>query len=181
MHNSAIRLHPQAQGLLFSQILLFSKIFNDVLGQLETDYVSIALLTTNSELLLFSSSPGYEWSLIENQQWQYKKRFQSNFFFQDQYQVWDGHEHLMEYAFSLSVPSSFEDYRVVYTFATHAQDKDNHVMLLNNIARLTRMGQFCLKAILNELPFLTRKSEKHPKPQLQLVVNNLQSHQEDNP
>lgn len=176
-----ITLHPEAKNLLFNQFALLSKIFMNVLGQLETDYLCITLLTDKNELLLFSSSSGDEWSLIEEDRWQHKKRFQTEFLFQKQIEIWDHIEHSTEYGLSLSIPSTFENYHVAYTFATKSRDQNVHAHILNNIARLTRIGQFCLKAILDALPFLTKKpAVKHPKPQLRLVVNNMKkTHQKD--
>lgn len=155
-HELKITLHPEAQSLLFNQFALLSKIFNHVLGQLETDYVCIALLTEKNELLLFSSSPGDEWCLIDTDEWQAKKRFQSEFFSQEQVQTWSAAEHNRKYGLSLSISSLFDEYRVVYSFATKSRDKETHRFIESNIASLIRMGQFCLKAILEALPFLTK-------------------------
>ena len=175
-----ITLHPEAKNLLFNQFALLSKIFTDVLGQLETDYLCITLLTDKNELLLFSSSSGDEWALIEEGRWQHKKRFQTAFLFQEQIQIWDHKEHSPEYGLSLSIPSIFESHRIVYTFATKSRDQSVHAYILNNIARLTRIGQFCLKAILDRLPLFGREP-KSPKPQLRLVVDNTKNnHQKDN-
>lgn len=66
MNTSEITLHPQASDLLFKHYRVIARIFRNVLGQIEIDYMAIALLTPKDELLFFSSKPGIEWRMIEH-------------------------------------------------------------------------------------------------------------------
>ncbi len=64
-----ITLHPQAKELLFTHFRTLIKIFNDVLGHLEVDYMAIALLTARNELMFLSSTRAIESNLIEQNLW----------------------------------------------------------------------------------------------------------------
>ena len=171
MNTSEITLHPQASDLLFKHYRVIARIFRNVLGQIEIDYMAIALLTLKNELLFFSSRPGIEWGMIEHNLWLSDARFQYDFFKQEQVQSW---EHCPpEFCVALSIPSVVDEFRVVYTFASTSNDEATQTKIHNNIAMLIRMGRFCLKNILHELPFLSPKTASiQQKPQLKLIINN---------
>ena|SRR3990167_3338952 len=176
MNDSTITLHPQAGDLLFKHYRTISRIFRDVLGQLEIDYMAIALLTPNNELLFFSSSPGIEWNMIEHNLWLSDARFQHDFFMQEQAQSWCKHKPSV-FRVGLSIPSVVDEFRVVYTFASKSNDTATQTKIRNNIAMLIRMGRFCLKNILYELPAFSQKSSPiQQKPQLKLIINNKVSY-----
>lgn len=171
MKTSLITLHPQARDLLFKYYSVIAKIFRDVLGLLEIDYMAIALLTPKDELLFFSSKPGIEWEMIEHDLWLSDARFQYEFFQQEQVQVWD--QRPSDYCIGLSISSIFDEYRVIYTFASKFNDEATRTKIHNNIAMLIRMGRFCLKNILDEIPFFGKKSNLvQQNAQLKLVINN---------
>ena len=171
MNTSEITLHPQASDLLFKHYRVIARIFRNVLGQIEIDYMAIALLTPKDELLFFSSKPGIEWRMIEHNLWLSDARFQYDFFKQEQAQVWD--QRPADFCIGLSIPSIYDEYRVIYIFASKSNDEATQTKIHNNIAMLIRMGRFCLKNILHELPFLSPKTNSiQQKPQLKLIINN---------
>lgn len=48
-----IKLHPSAKDFLFENFAILRRIFSDVLGQLEIDYISIALINKENELFFY--------------------------------------------------------------------------------------------------------------------------------
>lgn len=171
MNNSKITLHPQASDLLFKHYRSMARIFRDVLGQLEIDYMAIAILTPKDELLFFSSRPGIEWNLIEHNLWLSDVRFQYDSFKQEQIQLWEHRP--PDFCIGFSIPSVVDEFRVIYTVASKSNNEAIQKMIFNNIAMLMRMGRFCLKNILQELPFISRQSNTtQQKPQLKLIINN---------
>lgn len=165
MDSSTITLHSQARDLLFKHYQVIARIFRDVIGQFEVDYISIALLTPKVELLFFSSRPSVDWNIIEHNSWVSDFRFQYDFFHSEQ-----SHRLNMDnYHIGVAIPAPFDNYKVVYTFASKIQNKSMQLKLLNSSDSLIKIGKFCLKSILYELPLSSFYSNK---PKLKLVINN---------
>ncbi len=169
MDSSTITLHSQARDLLFKHYQVISRIFRDVIGQFEIDYISIALLTPNTELLFFSSRPSVDWNIIERDQWLSDSRFKYDFIHNGQPEVWNDNLRPAEFYVGLSVPSTLNDLHVVYTFASKSKKHSTQLKIMNSPELLRKMGKFCLINILNELPLLNLLQNK---PELTLVINN---------
>lgn len=170
MENSTITVHPLAESILFSHYRDIRKVFYDVLGQLEIDYLCIALLTIKNELLFFSSSPSIEQNMLKHHACLFDSRFQYDFFKQEQVQFWSSKTKLTEFGIGLSVPSVFNEYRVIYSFASKSIDQKVHNHFANNIAMFVQIGKFCLKKIMAEIPSLNDPTQL--KPVLKLIINN---------
>lgn len=184
--NSTITLHPQAYDLMFQNYRVLNRIFRDVLGQLEINYISIALLSSQNELLFLSSKPSIEHNLIENQLWQFDRCFRMEFFIQNMSQSWEAlycdeyRETLRHYkqkipklCMGIAMSSLFEEYRVVYSFATQSGDEQIQNNLMEHANVLQKLGQFCLQRIVQSIQLPNRPnflSER--KPVLTLVINN---------
>lgn len=183
---SAITLHPQAKTFLFEHYFTLKRVFSDVIGLLEIDYLSIALITRKNELLFFSSSPGIESNLIEHNLWQLDKSYQEEFIQSAQAQWWevlypkDKQNNLRHYkqeaegfSIGLAIPAQFEQFRVVYSLAWKSRDETIKNKLQNEIDNLVSMGKFCLMKILKKIP-LPSKQRCHVaiKPILKLVISN---------
>ncbi|MDP3559285.1 MAG: flagellar biosynthesis protein FlgJ [Legionellaceae bacterium] len=187
--NSEFKLHPKAQDLLFQYYRTLSRIFNDVLGHLEIDYISITLLNDQNELLFLSSRPSIECNLIEHHLWSFDRSLHADFFQKNTAQLWETlypekwrtqlrhyKQEIPGYSMGVSIPSSFEEYRVVYSFAL----KSNNAIIKNNIMHkieiLLRMGRFCLQNIIKKIPLPDRTTENTSiltgkKPSLTLITN----------
>lgn len=184
--DSIVTLHPQAHDFLFRDYRILRRIFEDVLGQLEMNYISINLLTVKNEVLFLSSKPSLEHNLIENQLWQYDLSLQKEFFLQHRAQLWtslyhDDYRKELQYykqdvpklKMGIAMPSFFENNRVVYSFGTQSNDTTIKSYIFNQTETLQKLGQFCLQRIVKaiQLPVgLNLLSEK--KPVLKLIVNN---------
>ena len=160
-----ITLHPQAEEFLFQHYRTVNRIFHDVIGHLEIDYMGIALLTQADELLFFSSKKSLEFNLIQNNIWQFDASYHPDFIKQGEAQLWEElyHEDWREtlyqqkqktsgFSMGISVPSKFEEYRVVYSFALKSTDAAIKNKILNRIEQLTCMGRYCLQKIMKEIP-----------------------------
>ena len=185
-----IRLHPEAQPILFQHYQVFRQVFHDVLGHFEIDHISIALINAQNELFFLSSKKSIELNLIKNNLWQTDPIFQTYFFEANQINLWTdiyskiSHKKLFHFKLNkpgfsqgISIPASFENYRVVYSFAITSKNKKTQNNLLAEQEKLNYLGRYCLKNILKnfDLPkqsFLASKK----KPFLKLVINNEVSH-----
>lgn len=181
---SKIDLHPQASAFLFQHYRTFLKIFSDVIGLLEIDYIAIALLNPQDKLLFLSSKPSIECNLIEHNLWQFDSSFQKDFFMQDQVHLWEdlyyeaGHKPILYYkqllpkfSMGISVSSSFEEYRVVYSFALTSTNEITKKNAINKIDALLRMGLFCLQNIAKKIVLPDRQGVITKKPSLKLIIN----------
>jgi hypothetical protein len=182
-----ICLHPQAQDLLFEYYRALRLIFNDVLGHLELDYLSFALINPEQELLFLSSQPSIEQNLIEQNLWlqdpclnHLTSAADCNLIWNEIYQK-PGLELLkhfklikprLEFVFSRRV--MIQDYGITYSFGVKSYDPMVQFNLIQNVDTLLSMGKFCLQNILKEIhlelpPALLKKSNQH----LNLVINNF--------
>jgi hypothetical protein len=183
---SNITLHPEAGEFLFLHYRSMVRIFTEVLGLFELDYIAIALLTPEDKLLFLSSRPSIECNLIENDLWQFDASIQKNFFLQDKLQLWETlyddallkplrhyKQVVPKLSMGISIPGTFEEYRVVYSFALKSTDKAIQQNAINNIEALVRLGHYCLQNITKKIPLPDRKiSYSRKKPSLTLIINN---------
>ena len=183
---TTITLHPEVMDVLFKHYQSLRRLFYDVLGHLEIDYMSVALLNPKNELLFLSSRPSIERNLIDNKLWAFDASLHNDFFLQGKARVWDElyqdewRKPLWEYkqkshgySMGISIPSTFEEYRVVYSFALKSTEERIKNKVINKIETLTSMGRFCLKNIMQHIELPGRHIKK---PSLKLVINNKVNH-----
>lgn len=169
-----IILHAQSKDLLFKYYRVLRLIFNDVIGHLEVDYLSIALLNKKNELCFVSSMPSIEQNLIAHDLWQ-----------QDQACLFNNHDILIwpdiyldnelrrykmsipKIEYAISIPSAHQSFKVNYSFGLKTADPLTHTALLANIDILVSMGKYTLSKILKVIEVDIQNN----KPNLQLIVN----------
>ena len=71
-----------------------------------------------------------------------------------------------KFPIGIAVPSRFEQYQVVYSFASKSNNEAVRNNLVNKIDTLGHIGKFCLQKILQAISLPTQ-----PKPTLKLVIN----------
>jgi hypothetical protein len=155
-----LTLHPKANDCLFQHYRALRNIFHDVLGHLELDYLSMILISSEQELIYFSSSPSLELNLIELNLWQQdpilhlaEKKEGDCLIWNDIYEN-SAHFKLRHYkmektqiCFGLSLLSHFRDYKVIYSFGLYRDELSLDQGLIQNIDTLKAMGKFCLQNI----------------------------------
>lgn len=140
-----ISLHPYAKELLFMHFQTVNRIFSDILGLLEVDFIEISLIDPTKELIFISSAPSVEWNLIENGLWKVDEIFSDHFFLQNKLQWWDElyeentHPMLLhyrkfksEFKLGLSIPAKYNEYDVIYSFALKTNNPLIKAKLSNN-------------------------------------------------
>lgn len=175
-----IRLHPLAGEYLFKYYGILRRIFSQVLGQLEIDYLSIGLIDNSGQLFLFSSQPSVEQNLIEKNLLLHDESFRSNFVYQDRVCFWsdlnNGEYKKYIYQYKqlvtglkkgISIPSQFGDYKVVFSFGFKSQG-----VQLNQDANFLSVGKYCLREIVKAIPLPNPKGLVRGKPHLELIINN---------
>lgn len=179
----AISLHPHAKDFLFQHYRTLTKIFSNVLGLLEIDYLSISLITPKHELLFLSSKPSIEANLIEHNLWQLDPCYQEIFYNQDKIQWWEElycdqrlryfKQTVNKFTMGLSIPAKFNEFHVVYSFGLKSSNEIIKKRIQNNIDKLNSIGKFCLQSILDTIPLPDRQRiYSVNRPQLKLVINN---------
>ena len=183
-----IRLHPGAKNYLFQNFQSLRYIFSDVLGQAETDYLSIALINIHNELFFISSTPSIEQSLIEKNLWQYDNSYQTSFVAHNKPGLWsevtppkDALE-LYQYKQNvhglicgLSIPYQHPDYSIVFSYGFKKSFSQQQLWTQQH--KLIAMGKFCLRKIIDAIPLLDRQNASRPKPDLKLIINNKEAHE----
>jgi len=181
-----ITLHPMAKELLFKHYVPLKRIFSDVLGQQETDYISIGLINAANQLIILSSNPGAEQNILEKHLWEFDRNYQSQFVYQDKPLSWssiyDVNESKQLYKYKLtdlglicgfSVPTDFEAYRAVFSFGFKYYEPNIKQMMEQAPNPFLAMGKFCLRKILSTIPPPDTTAKVYQfKPKLELVINN---------
>lgn len=180
-----IKLHPLAGEYLFKYYNTLRRLFSDVLGQLEIDYLSIALVDKSGQLIFLSSKPSIEQNLIEKNLFEYDGCFQPHFVYQDKPSLWT-ELYSAEYQESLfqckqtvphleigiSIPADFEDYRAVFSFGFKTLGLLMQRKLLNQNVKLLALGKYCLREIIKAIPLPKQNETIKLKPRLELIINN---------
>lgn len=179
-----IKLHPNASNFLFENFAILRRIFSDVLGQLDIDYISIALINKEKELFFLSSNPSIEHNLIEKELWEFDSIYQEQFIDQNELKLWSElppvaypdllkqyklhNQKLIE---GISIPVDYEGYKAVLSFGFK---KVNSLIQIrsNNCEKLIALGKYCLNKIHKAILFPDRK-KCNSKPKLTLIINTL--------
>lgn len=176
-----IKLHPLAKEYLFKHYAVLRRIFSDVLGQLETDYISIGLTNTLGQLILLSSKPSIEQNLIENNLLEYDGSFKPTFVFQDKPNHWaelyniEYKDLLKKYKqvipgleTGIAMPANCAKYRAVFSFGFKSVGSLND----NQNEKLLAIGKFCFREITKAIHLPSEQTVYKIKPRLELIINN---------
>ncbi|MFA6302204.1 MAG: flagellar biosynthesis protein FlgJ [Legionella sp.] len=185
-----MKLHPLANEYLFKYYAVLRRIFSNVLGQLEMDYVSIGLIDKAGQLFFLSSKPSIEQNLIEKNLLGYDGCFQPDFVYQDKPSTWtdlyssEQIKLLHHYKqaepgleIGISIPADFGDYRVVFSFGFKSLSILMQRQLINQSEKLLAIGKYCLREIINTVPLPKQQKTCKFKPHLQLIINNQVSYE----
>jgi hypothetical protein len=179
-----ITLHPNAKNFLFENFIILRRIFSDVLGQLDVDYISIALINQAGELFFLSSNPSIEQNLIEKKLWTHDPVNQNEFIYQNALKQWSelysfSHSvllkqyklHNQQLIEGISMPIDYGHYRAVFSFGFK---KASSLVKINtdNYEKLVVLGRYCLNKINNAILFPDKRGGT-VKPALTLIINRL--------
>ena len=139
---------------------------------------------------MLSSRPAIEQNLIDKYVWQDDMTYSLKFIENNTPQTWDSlyneksakilryhKQEVFEYSLGLSIPSSFQELRVVYSFAIKSKNRRDQEKLINNTEILCRMGRFCLQRIIKAIPLPDLDQKVSTKPTLRLIINNKEHHE----
>ncbi|STX28455.1 putative FlgJ-like protein [Legionella beliardensis] len=180
-----ITLHHEAKDFLFEHYVILRRLFSNVLGQLETDYISIALINQNGQLFFLSSKPSIEQNLIEKGLWQYDGSYQADFIYQELPKLWaellclENAALLKQYkqqsqalTMGISIPTNFADYRAIFSFGFKRENFLIQKKEPSQCNKLLALGKYCLREIKEFVPFPDQKKCYTTKPKLKLIINN---------
>lgn len=180
-----VRLHPEAKEFLFEHFIIMRKVFSDVLGQVETDYVSIALINQTGQIFFMSSNPAIEQNLIEQSLWHFDGCFQPEFLSQDQPKLWSELPHIdctksiIKYKqvkpgliTGISIPTEYDSYRAIFSFGLKGLNPYIQNKSSIHCEKLLAMGKFALRRIQEYITFPDQQTYIKNKPKLKLIINN---------
>ncbi|WP_192877348.1 flagellar biosynthesis protein FlgJ [Legionella pneumophila] len=180
-----VKLHPNAKEFLFEHFVTIRRVFSDVLGQVETDYASIALINQAGQIFFISSNPAIEQNLIEQSLWLFDGCYQPEFLSQDQPKLWSELPHIgwaesiIKYKqikpgliTGICIPTEFDSYRAIFSFGLkrinpYIQNKSSI-----HCEKLLAMGKFALRQIQEYLTFPDKQPCIKTNPKLTLIINN---------
>ncbi|STX97365.1 putative FlgJ-like protein [Legionella pneumophila] len=154
-----VKLHPKAKEFLFEHFVTIRRVFSDVLGQVETDYASIALINQAGQIFFISSNPAIEQNLIEQSLWLFDGCYQPEFLSQDQPKLWSELPHIgctesiVKYKqikprliTGISIPTEYDSYKAIFSFGLkrinpYIQNKSSI-----HCRKTVSHGQICVKA-----------------------------------
>lgn len=179
------QLHPLANEYLFKYYRTVRRKFSNVLGQMETDYISIALIEPTGQIFFLSSSPGLEQNLIEKNLIEHDKSLQPAFFCQNEPILWSDLYHPLQQQLiyhykqknsglteGISIPTNYAEYRAVFSFGFKKLNPLLQIQLHNRHEQLLALGKFCLDEIIKAVPLPNQQNTYRFKPLLRLVSNN---------
>lgn len=180
-----VNLHPKAKEFLFEHFVTMRKVFSDVLGQMETDYVSIALINQAGQIFFLSSKPSIEQNLIEKNLWAFDGCYQPSFISQDQPKLWselphvDSIETIKKYkqidpgfVTGISIPTEYDSYTAIFSFGLKRINPYIQNKISTHCEKLSAMGKYALKQIQEYLTFPDKQLCMTTKPKLRLIINN---------
>ncbi|MFO3432006.1 flagellar biosynthesis protein FlgJ [Legionella pneumophila serogroup 1] len=182
-----VTLHPKAKEFLFEHFVTMRKVFSDVLGQVETDYISIALIAQTGQIFFLSSKPSIEQNLIEKNLWLFDGCYQSSFFSQDKPKLWSELPHMgcteviKQYKqiepgliTGISIPAEYDSYKAIFSFGLKRINPYIQNKTSIHCEKLLAMGKYALRQIQDHLTFPDKQSyaTATTKPKLKLIINN---------
>ncbi|WP_027270708.1 hypothetical protein [Legionella sainthelensi] len=180
-----VTLHPKAKEFLFEHFVPMRKVFSDVLGQVETDYISIALINQTGQIFFLSSKPSIEQNLIEKNLWLLDGCYQSSFFSQDKPKLWSELPHMgcieviKQYKqiepgliTGISIPTEYDSYKAVFSFGLKRITPCIQNKISTHCEKLVAMGKYALRQIQDYLTFPDKQPYTIAKPKLELIINN---------
>ncbi len=183
-----VNLHPKAKEFLFEHFFTMRQVFSNVIGLLETDYISIALINLSGQIFFLSSKPSIEQNLIEKQLWLFDGCYQPSFITQEQPKLWSEFSHLdyteeikkyrqMEPGFvtGISIPTQYESYRAIFSFGLKRINPHIQTKSSLHCEKLLAMGKFALKQMQEYLVFPDKLAKT--KPTLTLIINNQETYE----
>ncbi|QDQ40693.1 flagellar biosynthesis protein FlgJ [Legionella geestiana] len=183
-----IRLHPRAREFLFENYYTTHKLFSDVLGQLEVDYISMAFINSSRQIFFLSSAPSIEQNLIETGSWKYEGIYQPDFIFQDKPKLWAELPAAGSYMkqqmenknfcnIGISMIDTDDYHRIVFSFGFKKLQPLIESKHPQHCKKLLHLGKYCLRELKRTILF--PELQKSVKSQLRLIINNEVIHEKN--
>ncbi|MDI1353149.1 MAG: flagellar biosynthesis protein FlgJ [bacterium] len=179
-----ITLHPKAESFLFEHYVTVNRVFSNVLGQLETEYLAIALINANGQMFFFSSKPSIQQNLIEQDLWSFYGSYQADFINQEHPKLWSELNHGIHadlikkfmHAHGLStgiaIPTEYNHYKAIFSFGFKQVNPFTQNKTPLHCKQLLTLGKYCLREFKERLLFPDEQKNTVSKPHLQLIINN---------
>ena len=186
----ACTLNPLAHTLIFEHARVARRIFGDVIGLHNIDYIALTTISPKHELTSLSYIPSIDYNLITTDLWTYDSSYHPDFFKTRQTKLWTDLYHKDKYSelmqvkqhdkhlrAGLSTTLAYKHCTLLLSFGTKSKHPEAAQQLLEAHPELLQMGRYCFQNISHLFaPYLgktmpTNKS-RIKSPYMRLIVNN---------
>lgn len=175
MENNAVTLHKEILSSLFAYKRTTRQIFEDVLGLLEINHIAISCVSSQKELLVFSSTPAIEFNLFSSKLWQFDATFSPQWFQKFSHSKWENLYNTAYYddliylkqikhgfVLNKSLAGKLAERIFIYSFASKKNSPFVTEIFANKTSEFYQIGQYCsnlLQPIFDDLFNLSRESK----------------------
>lgn len=189
-----LNLHPNILDILFVHKQAIARRLSDIKGIYFIEHVSINIISSLNEVIVFSGTPSVEYNIIVKELWRYDKSFNPQSLVNGSFVSWqEGYtkSHAQElikiketnhnFTYGFNLIRRIDDFTMVYSFATRKHLSNIDEYYLNVCDDLFSLGDYSyklLKDIYSQynsnliLPMIDKKNHIIPKKSfLKLIIN----------
>ena len=148
-----IKCHPDILQILFAHRKCITKIFTDIIGFYDIDYISITIVNPSKEAIIFSSIPSIEYNLINKNLWErdYLNLMGKNkndiIWWNEDLVIDDIKKKKNNFTLGMSTIKVINNFSICYSFATRSKTAELKSYYSLNIDGLNNIGDYCYKSI----------------------------------
>jgi len=180
-----IKLHDDLLDILFKHKKDISLKLSDIRGMFNIDHVSINILNSRNELIIFSSTPSVEFNLIMNGLWKYDRSFLPTFL-EDRSLFWwenaymDGNKKIIKqikeemhgYTLGFGLTQKIDTLNLIYSYATRSKEKNLKDYYISHKNDLLLVGDYAFRLLRDIYLLYDHPIVNIKKPYLKLIINN---------
>lgn len=150
-----MKLHQDVLTISFKHRYQIRSIFKEILGLCGIQHFSLDLVTPSSEMLFFSGTPSHGYEICKRGYGQYDGIISPEYYENFEFYWWKNASHrafadriaairegVLELKHGFMLVRKWNDFHLIYSFATKSRDPHFQSMVVNNINKLLKMGDF---------------------------------------
>ncbi len=150
-----MRLHKDILTISFKHRYQIRSVFKEILGLCDIQHFSLDLVTPSSEMLFFSSTPSHGYEICKRGYGQYDGIISPGYYENFEFYWWENTSHkafsdkiaairegILGLRHGFMLVRKWNDFHLIYSFATKSKDHHFQSMVLNNVNELLKMGDF---------------------------------------
>lgn len=151
-----MKLHKDILNISFRHKYQISKIFKNILGLCNIDHFSLDLVNPEGEMIFFSGTPSHGYEICKRGYGQYDGIISPENYENYEFYWWENTYHkkfankiieiregMLGLRNGFMLVRKWNNFYLIYSFATKSRDLQFQSMIVNNINKLLEMGDFC--------------------------------------